>query len=125
MNNPDAPYLPPQTAAQQTMQQPQSGPKATTGGAGYGTKGALPQAPGKYSEQPGAKSLTALVAQFMEALYSFGLSASGNTKIQEAGRELLQAAKQADEELKQTGLPQYPAAPPPASLGHPPIHSKN
>ena len=107
MNNPDAPYLPAQSAATQQMQSPQSGKPSLTGGAGLGAGSPLPQAPGKYSEQPGSKSLTGLVEQLSEALY-----ASNATQVQETMQELILAAQQADEVIKQLGVSQYPAPAP-------------
>ena len=120
MNNPDAPYLPPQTAATQQMQQPQSGKPSFTGGAGLGAGSPLPQGPGKLSEQAGSKSLSGLVQQLSEAIQS-----GNQNQMQAAISELQPAAQAADEVMKQLGLPQYPAPePPPSELGHPPIKSK-
>lgn len=101
--NPNSPYRAPETAAQQTMQQPQSGPPSLTGGAGAGTLGPLPQAPGGGTDQPNSKSLTALVENLQSAL------GGASDKLEAAIAELTIAAEQADEILKQTGNPQYPA----------------
>ena len=111
MNNPDAPYLPAQSAAQQTMQSPQSGKPSLTGGAGAGAGGALPQSPGSGIDQAGGKSLTALVEKLAEAIMSLD-----SQKIQEEMAELSQAAQVADKALKQIGASQYPAPVTRASL---------
>lgn len=104
--------MPPQTASQQAMQQPQSGPPSTTGGYGAGVRGPLPQSPGSGTDQAGSKSLAALVDKVMQTLQA------GSDQLQAALSELRIAAVHADEELKQTGNPQYPAAPP-ATQMHP------
>jgi len=118
MNDPDRPYMPAQTAAQQKGQQPQSGPPSTTGGAGYGTERvALPQAPGHHFEQAGSKSLEILVQKFVDSVS--GPQGLGSNEAQAALMELRMAAKQADEEFKQLGIGQYPATPPGASKPFP------
>lgn len=101
--NPNSPYRAPETAAQQAMQQPQSGPPSLTGGAGAGTTGPLPQAPGGGIDQPGSKSLASLVEKLQAAI------GGASDKLDDAMAELSKAAFQADELLKQTGNPQYPA----------------
>lgn len=110
--NLDLPYEVPATAAMQTMQQPQSGPPSTTGGVGLGTGGLLPQCPGLNLDQAGSKSLPSLV----DALQAAMQGDSSSSQIAAAMQELRVAAVQADEELKQTGNPQYPAPPPPTKM---------
>lgn len=106
--NLDLPYDIPMSAAQQAMQQPQAGPPSTTGGIGLGTFGPLPQCPGLNLDQANSKSLVSLVDEVKAAMQGD----SSSSQIAAAMQELRLAASQADEELKQTGSPQYPAPPP-------------